>query len=86
MIVPLVMTPKLVKRLDYGFFLTESKSKASVVFNSGWVTLAFLNLRPVGLINLSYLGGFLVKLSPTKVTLLIFLFHAFYFLLPVFKT
>ena len=75
--VPLVITPRLVNKLDYGFFLTPKILRKNVVFNSGWVTCAFLNLKPVGRIYRSNFGGFLVKFSPTKVTLLIFLFHAF---------
>lgn len=58
--VPLVNTPKLVYKELYGFLLTPTISKAKVVYNSGCVTFAFLNLKPVGLMNLSYLGGFLV--------------------------
>jgi hypothetical protein len=45
--------------------------------NSGCVTWAFLNRRPVGLINLSYFGGFLVNPSSTNVTLVTILFHSF---------
>jgi hypothetical protein len=48
MIVPFVITPKLVYNVDYGFFLTPKIGKLNVVFNSGCVTLHFLNLNPVG--------------------------------------
>ena len=37
-------------------------------------------------VNLSYLGGFLVKLWPTKVALVIILFHCFLFLFPLLRT
>ena len=48
------------------------------------VTWAFMKRRPIDLMNLSYLGGFLVKPSPTEQTLVTILFHAFFFLfLPV---
>jgi len=76
------MTPSPVYSFDYGFYFTPSILRQKVALRSGCVTLAFLNLKPVGLINLSYLGGFLVKPSPTKVTLFIFLFHIFLLLLP----
>ena len=39
--------------------------------------------NPIGLMNLSYLGGFRVKPSPTKQTLVTILFQAFFFLFPV---
>lgn len=81
-IVPFVMTPSPVYNCDCGFFLTPKISNWKVVFNSGWVTFAFLNLSPVGLMNLSYLGGLRVKFSPTNVTLFIRRFQAFYFLFP----
>ena len=44
--------------------------KKSGQIKTSWVqtTLPFLNLKPVGLINLSYFGAFRVKESPTNVT------------------
>ena len=86
MIVPFVITPKLVYNADYGFFLTPNIGKLNVVLSSGWVTLHFLNLNPVGLMYLSNLGGLRVNVSGTKHTLLIFLFHAFYLRFPLFIT
>lgn len=86
MMVPLVMTPSWVNMGDWGFFLTPIIGKQNVALSSGWVTWAFLNLNPMGRINLSYLGGFLVKSSPTYVTLVTILFHAFFLLLPVRRT
>mmetsp|Transcript_9299 Transcript_9299/g.15281 ORF Transcript_9299/g.15281 Transcript_9299/m.15281 type:complete len:206 (+) Transcript_9299:1-618(+) len=83
MIVPLVMTPRLVYNADCGFFLTLTISKQKVIFSSGWVTCAFLNLKAEGRIYLSNFGGFRVKLSPTKETLLTIRFHAFFFRLPL---
>ena len=82
MMVPFVITPKWVYNFDYGFYLTPNILRQKVAFNSGCVTLAFLNRSEVGLINLSYFGGFLVKPSPTKQILLIFRFHCFLFLFP----
>ena len=78
----MVITPNEVYTPDWGFFFTESMGSLKVVFNSGWVTLASLKRRPMGLINLSCFGGFLVKFSPTKQILLILLFQHFLFLLP----
>lgn len=75
MIVPLVITPRDVYIGPFGFFFTPIISRLKVHLSSGWVTWAFVNLRPVGRINRSYLGGFLVKLGPTKVALVIILFH-----------
>ena len=85
-IAPFVITPRDVYIFDCGFLLTPRISRQKVVFSSGCVTCAFLNLSPVGLINRSYLGGFLLKLSPTNVTLLIILFHAFFFRFPDLTT
>mmetsp|Transcript_22621 Transcript_22621/g.30992 ORF Transcript_22621/g.30992 Transcript_22621/m.30992 type:complete len:128 (+) Transcript_22621:710-1093(+) len=60
MIVPFVMTPSDVNNDDDGFFLTPRISKQKVVFSSGCVICAFLNLNPVGRMNRSYLGAFRV--------------------------
>lgn len=84
--VPLVITPRLVYRADYGFFLTPSIGRLNVVLSSGCVQLHFLNLNPVGLMYLSYLGGLRVNVSGTKHILFIFLFQAFYLRLPLFMT
>ena len=46
---------------DWGFFLIDKIGSLKVVLSSGWVTFACLNLRPIGLINLSCFGGFRVK-------------------------
>merc|ERR1712087_179305 len=86
MTVPLVMTPIWVIVWPLGFFFTPMISRQKVVFSSGCVTWALVNLRPVGRMNLSYFGGFLVKLWPTKVAFVIILFHCFLFLLPLRKT
>ena len=83
MTVPLVITPKLIHNGDEGFFFTPSTGKQKVAFSSGCVTWAFLKRNPIGLINLSYLGGFQVKPSPTKQALVTILFQAFFFLFPV---
>ena len=48
------------------------------------VTLAFLNLRAIGLTNLSNFGGFLVKLSPTNVAFVTILFLPMTFLVGYF--
>mmetsp|Transcript_6764 Transcript_6764/g.21025 ORF Transcript_6764/g.21025 Transcript_6764/m.21025 type:complete len:207 (+) Transcript_6764:668-1288(+) len=58
-------------------------SRLKVALRSGWVTWAFFMRRPVGLMKRSYLGGFLVKLSSTKVTLLTTRFHDLRLRLPV---
>jgi hypothetical protein len=73
--VPLVMTPREVYIWPLGFFFTPIMSRLKVHFSSGWVTWALENLRPVGLMKRSYFGGFLVKLGPTKETLVTILFH-----------
>merc|ERR1719187_3194409 len=86
MTVPLVITPKLVYIGLEGFFFTPMMGKQNVALNSGWVTWAFFILNPMGLINLSNLGGFLVKLSPTNVTFVTILFQPFLLPLPDFKT
>jgi len=52
----------------------------------GWVTLAFFCRKAMGLINLSILGPFLVKSSPTNVAFVTILFHPFLFVLPVLTT
>jgi hypothetical protein len=54
--------------------------------NARCVTFAFLNLRAIGLTNLSNFGGFLVKLSPTNVAFVTILFQLLLLLLPVFNT
>jgi hypothetical protein len=79
---PLVITPKDVNVFDCGFFFTDRIGSLKVVFNYGCVTFACLNRRPIGLMNLSCFGGFLVKFYPTKVILLILLFQHFLFLFP----
>ena len=84
--VPLVMTPSCVKVVDCGFFFTPMMGRQNVALSSGWVTCTFLNRNAIGRINLSNLGGFLVKLSPTYVTLVTILFHPFFFLFPVRMT
>ena len=82
----LVITPRVVYNGDDGFFFTPSIGRQKVAFSPGYVTWAFLKRRPIGLMNLSYLGGFLVKPSPTKQTLVTVLFHALFFLFPVWIT
>ena len=79
---PFVTTPNDVKVFDCGFFFTERIGSLNVVFSYGWVTFASLNLRPIGLMNLSCFGGFLVKFYPTKQILFILLFQHFLFLFP----
>ena len=46
MMVPLVMTPKLVYMVDVGFFFTPMMGRQNVAFSSGCVTCALLNRRP----------------------------------------
>mmetsp|Transcript_10053 Transcript_10053/g.31276 ORF Transcript_10053/g.31276 Transcript_10053/m.31276 type:complete len:219 (+) Transcript_10053:408-1064(+) len=58
-------------------------SRQKVIFSSGWVTCAFLNLRADGRMYLSYFGGLRVKLSPTKEILLTMRFQAFFLRLPL---
>ena len=82
----LVITPRLVYIGLEGFFLTPMIGKQKVAFSSGCVTWALFILKPMGLINLSNFGGFLVKLSPTNVTLVTILFHPFLLLFPDFST
>ena len=48
--------------------LTPKMSKQNVVLSSGWVMWAFLNRKPVGRMNRSYLGALRVNESPTNVT------------------
>lgn len=50
--------------------------------SSGCVTCALLKRMPEGLMKRSYLGGRLVKFSPTKVALVIMRFHILFFRLP----
>uniref|UniRef100_H2XW23 Uncharacterized protein n=1 Tax=Ciona intestinalis TaxID=7719 RepID=H2XW23_CIOIN len=71
---------------EEGFFFTPITGRQNVAFNSGWVTWAFLNRSAIGRMNLSYFGGFRVKLSGTKQTLVHILFQAFFFLFPVVTT
>ncbi|KAH1022554.1 hypothetical protein HUJ04_011938 [Dendroctonus ponderosae] len=80
--VPLVMTPKLVYMAELGFFLTPMMGKWKVAFSSGWVTCAFLKRKAMGLMNRSNFGGFLVKPSPTNVTLVTIRFQAFLLVFP----
>lgn len=80
--VPLVITPKVVYVFDWGFFFTPNIGNLKVVFSSGWVTLASLKRKPMGLMNRSCFGGFLVKFSPTKHTLFILRFQHLRFLFP----
>lgn len=75
MIEPLVMTPRDVYIGPLGFFFTPMISRLNVHLSSGCVTWAFVNRKPDGRINLSYLGGFLVKPGPTNVALVTILFH-----------
>merc|ERR1712121_565467 len=84
--VPLVMTPKLVYIVELGFFFTPRIGRKKEAFSSGWVTFAFLNLKPIGLINLSNLAGFRVNPSPTNVAFVTMRFHAFLFGLPDLTT
>merc|ERR1719447_889899 len=84
--VPFVITPRLVYIGLLGFFFTPIIGRQNVALSSGCVTWAFFILRPIGLINLSNLGGFLVKLSPTKVTLVTILFHPFRRVFPDLST
>ena len=79
----LLRTPKGVYSGDEGFFFTPRTGRQKVAFSPGCVTWAFLKYNPIGLMNLSYLGGFRVKPSPTKQTLVTILFQAFFFLFPV---
>lgn len=46
MMVPFVMTPKLVYMVDVGFFFTQMMGKQNVALSSGCVTCALLNRRP----------------------------------------
>lgn len=46
MMVPFVMTPKLVYMVDVGFFFTPMMGKQNVALSSGCVTCALLNRRP----------------------------------------
>lgn len=46
MMVPFVMTPKLVYIVDVGFFFTPMMGKQNVALSSGCVTCALLNRRP----------------------------------------
>ena len=75
MMVPLVTTPREVYIGPLGFFFTPIISRLNVHLSSGCVTWALVNRRPVGRMKRSYFGGFLVKLVPTNVTLVIILFH-----------
>ena len=80
--VPLVMTPREVYMADEGFFLTPKISRQNVAFSSGCVTWAFFMRKPLGRINLSYLGGFRVKFGSTKVIFVTTRFQAFFFRFP----
>ena len=62
----------------WGIFFTPSIGRQKVAFSSGCVTWAFLKRKPIGLMNLSYLGGFWVKPSPTKQTLVTIFFYVFF--------
>lgn len=75
MMVPLVTTPREVYIGPLGFFFTPIISRLNVHLSSGCVTCALVNRRPEGRMKRSYFGGFLVKLVPTNVTLVIILFH-----------
>jgi len=74
-IVPLVMTPREVYIGPLGFFLTPIISRLNVHLSSGCVTWALVNRSPVGRMNRSYFGGFLVKPGPTNVAFVTILFH-----------
>ena len=80
------MTPRFVYMGLDGFFLTPMMGRQKVAFNSGCVTWALFILSPIGRMNLSNFGGFLVKLSPTNVTFVTILFQPFLFVLPDFRT
>lgn len=75
MIVPLVITPREVYIGPLGFFFTPMISRLKVHLSSGWVTWALVKRKPEGRMNLSYLGGFLVKPGPTNVAFVTILFH-----------
>ncbi|CAG2178265.1 unnamed protein product, partial [Oppiella nova] len=84
MTVPFVMTPNDVYIGELGFFFTPIIGKLKVALNSGCVTCAVLNLRAIGRIKRSNLGGFRVKPSPTKHTFVTIRFQHFFLRLPVF--
>ena len=86
MVITLVITPRLVYMGLEGFFLTPMMGRQKVALSSGCVTCALFILSPMGRMNRSNLGGFRVKLSPTKVILVTILFQPFLFVLPDFKT
>lgn len=75
MTVPLVITPREVYIGPLGFFFTPMISRLKVHLSSGWVTWALVKRKPEGRMNLSYLGGFLVKPGPTNVAFVTILFH-----------
>ena len=76
-IYPLVMTPREVYMGPLGFFFTPIISRLNVHLSSGWVTWALVKRNPVGRMNRSYFGGFLVKPGPTNVAFVTILFHCF---------
>ena len=76
--VPLVMTPRLVYIADDGFRFTPMMGRWNVVFSSGCVTCAFLKRIAIGRMKRSYFGIFRVKSSGTKHTFVTIRFHAFF--------
>lgn len=68
MMVPRVITPRLVYAWPLGFFLMPMMASWKVAFSSGWVTCALFMRRPVGRMKRSYLGGLRVNPGGTKVT------------------
>lgn len=60
-----------------------NSSLPQLLTDRGWLPRAFWKCKPIGLIYLAYLGGFLLRPSPAKTTLVTILFHAFFFLVPV---
>jgi len=78
-IVPFVMIPNDEYKLECGFFFTAIISKQKVVFNSGCVTCAFLNLNAAGRIKRSNFGGLRVKCGGTNVTFSDHTFPCFFF-------
>uniref|UniRef100_A0A183JMP5 Band 7 protein n=1 Tax=Schistosoma curassoni TaxID=6186 RepID=A0A183JMP5_9TREM len=84
-IVPLVITPKVVYIGELGFFFTPIIGSWKVVLSSG-VTFAFFTRKPIGRIKRSNLGGFLVNVSPTKHILVTKRFHALRLDFPVRTT
>ena len=81
MIVPLVMIPIPVYIDELGFFFTPKIGRQNDP-NLVLETLARFNLNPIGLMNRSYFGAFLVNPGSTKVIFVMTRFQALRFVLP----